>query len=157
MNGLSFTQRRSPLSSTPVSATSMSMNTVPADVLLEIADYLSCPSEVLHLYLTVRPPALRCNTQERSNFSFSNHQLVFTNRRCTHTGTLFPHRPARPRPMHPHPRHALRAAQARTTRPFSHRLPGPASAQRADTQVGPHRLAGRLCGFVGGAARGAAL
>ncbi|KAH9957334.1 hypothetical protein BC827DRAFT_1226337, partial [Russula dissimulans] len=28
------------------------MNTVPADVLLEIADYLSCPSEVLHLYLT---------------------------------------------------------------------------------------------------------
>lgn len=30
------------------------MNTVPADVLLEIADYLSCPSEVLHLYLTVR-------------------------------------------------------------------------------------------------------
>lgn len=30
------------------------MNTVPADILLEIADYLSCPSEVLHLYLTVR-------------------------------------------------------------------------------------------------------
>ncbi len=34
----------------------MSMNTVPADVLLEIADYLSCPSEVLHLYLTVCTP-----------------------------------------------------------------------------------------------------
>jgi hypothetical protein len=33
----------------------MSLNTVPADILLEIADYLSCPSEVLHLYLTVRP------------------------------------------------------------------------------------------------------
>jgi hypothetical protein len=32
----------------------MSMNIVPADVLLEIADYLSCPSEILHLYLTVR-------------------------------------------------------------------------------------------------------
>ena len=30
------------------------MNIVPADVLLEIADYLSCPSEILHLYLTVR-------------------------------------------------------------------------------------------------------
>lgn len=30
------------------------MDTVPADVLLEIADHLSCPSEVLHLYLTVR-------------------------------------------------------------------------------------------------------
>ncbi|KAI0286357.1 hypothetical protein BC826DRAFT_972643 [Russula brevipes] len=30
----------------------MSMNTAPADVLLEIADHLSCPSEVLHLYLT---------------------------------------------------------------------------------------------------------
>lgn len=28
------------------------MNIVPADVLLEIADYLSCPSEILHLYLT---------------------------------------------------------------------------------------------------------
>jgi hypothetical protein len=32
----------------------MSMDTIPADVLLEIADYLPCPSEVLHLYLTVR-------------------------------------------------------------------------------------------------------
>ena len=32
----------------------MSMNIVPADVLLEVADYLSCPSEILHLYLTVR-------------------------------------------------------------------------------------------------------
>ena len=32
----------------------MSMNIVPADVLLEIADYLPCPSEILHLYLTVR-------------------------------------------------------------------------------------------------------
>jgi hypothetical protein len=32
----------------------MSMDIVPADVLLEIADYLSCPSEILHLYLTVR-------------------------------------------------------------------------------------------------------
>ena len=32
----------------------MSMNIVPADVLLEIADYLSRPSEILHLYLTVR-------------------------------------------------------------------------------------------------------
>ncbi|KAI0249590.1 hypothetical protein BJV78DRAFT_1276096 [Lactifluus subvellereus] len=30
----------------------MSLNTVPADILLEIADYLSCPAEVLHLYLT---------------------------------------------------------------------------------------------------------
>ena len=33
----------------------MSLNTVPADILLEIADYLSCPSEVFNLYLTVRP------------------------------------------------------------------------------------------------------
>jgi hypothetical protein len=32
----------------------MSLNIVPADVLLEIADYLTCPSEILHLYLTVR-------------------------------------------------------------------------------------------------------
>jgi hypothetical protein len=32
----------------------IAMNTVPADVLLEIADHFSCPSEVLHLYLTVR-------------------------------------------------------------------------------------------------------
>jgi len=32
----------------------MFMDIVPADVLLEIADYLSCPSEILHLYLTVR-------------------------------------------------------------------------------------------------------
>ncbi|KAI9457424.1 hypothetical protein F5148DRAFT_347802 [Russula earlei] len=36
----------------PLSATNMSMSTVPSDVLLEIVDYLSCPSEVLHLYLT---------------------------------------------------------------------------------------------------------
>lgn len=33
----------------------MSLSTVPADILLEIADYLSCPSEVFNLYLTVRP------------------------------------------------------------------------------------------------------
>jgi hypothetical protein len=33
----------------------MSLNTVPADILLEIADYFSCPSEVFNLYLTVRP------------------------------------------------------------------------------------------------------
>ena len=39
----------------------MSMNTVPADILLEIADYLSPPSEVLHLYLTVRSTR-PCNT-----------------------------------------------------------------------------------------------
>lgn len=32
----------------------MSLNAVPADILLEIADYLSCPSEVFNLYLTVR-------------------------------------------------------------------------------------------------------
>ena len=32
----------------------MPMNAIPADILLEIADHLSCPSEVLHLYLTVR-------------------------------------------------------------------------------------------------------
>jgi hypothetical protein len=32
----------------------MSLNTVPADILLEIADYLSCSAEVLHLSLTVR-------------------------------------------------------------------------------------------------------
>jgi hypothetical protein len=32
----------------------MSLSTVPADILLEIADYLSCPSEVFNLYLTVR-------------------------------------------------------------------------------------------------------
>ena len=32
----------------------MSLSTVPADILLEIADYLSCPTEILHLYLTVR-------------------------------------------------------------------------------------------------------
>ena len=31
----------------------MSINTVPADVLLDIADHLTCPTDVLHLYLTV--------------------------------------------------------------------------------------------------------
>jgi hypothetical protein len=36
------------------SSLTMSLNTVPADILLEIVDYLSCSSEILHLYLTVR-------------------------------------------------------------------------------------------------------
>ena len=37
-----------------VRSNDMPMNAIPADILLEIADHLSCPSEVLHLYLTVR-------------------------------------------------------------------------------------------------------
>jgi hypothetical protein len=46
----------------------MSMNIVPADVLLEIADYLSCPSEILHLYLTVR-----ANNYPMTNAEWNQH------------------------------------------------------------------------------------
>ncbi len=48
-------QRWSHFATLPIPSVSddMSINTVPADVLLEIADHLARPAEVLHLYLSV--------------------------------------------------------------------------------------------------------
>ena len=81
----------------------MSLNTVPADILLEIADYLSCSAEVLHLYLTVRANLLL----RAPRFPLKTFMIVITNRRCAHLSPLFAHRPAWPCAMRAHARYAL--------------------------------------------------
>jgi hypothetical protein len=145
------------------------MNTVPADILLEIADYLSCPSEVLHLYLTVRPFVLLSQPTE-IYITPSLPSPVLKNRRRAHPCALLAHRPARLRTMHPHARDARRTSRPRAPRPRAQRFPGllstlvPVVFSRGlrgkrgatDVQVGPRRAAGWVCGFVGRAARGAA-
>jgi hypothetical protein len=79
---------------------------------------------------------------------------VFKNRRCAHPGALFPHRPAWPRPVRPHARHALRSTIARAARPHAQRKPRLAGRRgRAGIQVGPQCAAGWVRGVVCRAAR----
>lgn len=76
----------------------MSLNTVPADILLEIADYLSCPSEVFNLYLTVRP-FYSIHTGNPLKYK-KKTPTDLKNRRCAHPGALLAHCPARRGAVH---------------------------------------------------------
>ena len=141
----------------------MSINSVPADILLDIADHLTRPAEVLHLYLTV------CTYSIISHVAVLKNILVVQDRRRTHTSTLLPRHAPRYSPMRTYARYALRTPRPRTTRPFSQPKPGllkwgnsSSSSSGISIQVGSQcpsrRIYGVSCGTAcGEESRGIAL
>ena len=132
----------------------MSINSVPADILLDIADHLTRPAEVLHLYLTV------CTYSIISHVAVLKNILVVQDRRRTHTSTLLPRHAPRYSPMRTYARYALRTPRPRTTRPFSQPQPGllkrgnSSSSSGISIQVGSQCPSRRIYGVCGGAACG---
>ena len=140
----------------------MSINSVPADILLDIADHLTRPAEVLHLYLTV------CTYSIISHVAVLKNILVVQDRRRTHTSTLLPRYAPRYSPMRTYTRYALRTPRPRTTRPFSQPQSGllkrgnSSSSSGISIQVGSQcpsrRIYGVSCGTAcGEESRGIAL
>ena len=126
----------------------MSINAIPAEILLEIAGHLAHLAEVLHLYLTVCNHYIITRPHLLNVFS----PLVIENCGRPRPSSVRAHHTPWSSPMRPHARHALRSTRPRAARPLSRaqpRLFGWAGVQ-VGSQCASRRIPGVRCGAACG-------